>query len=94
MSNVTDPLATLGEFVSLCTEQKMTFMLVTRDADGYLHMSANDNRLVGCLDASNTTCRRLAPQILTDQFHEDLRRETESLGAESCEPQSSREVLG
>jgi hypothetical protein len=79
VSELTDRLATPGEFVRLCTEQKMAFMLVTHDASGCLHMTANDNQLVGCLDASNIMCKILAPQIGTDRFREVLKRETQNL---------------
>ena len=56
-------------------------MLITRDASACLHMTANDNQLIGCLDASNTMCKILAPQSGTDRFREVLKRETQSLEA-------------
>ena len=74
-----NPLGELAEFLKSVHKHGMAFMLITRNAKGFWHMTNNDILSVGLLDETNKVSIRLAPQILTDQFREDLQRETQNL---------------
>ncbi|MDX9787909.1 MAG: hypothetical protein RBT11_14080 [Desulfobacterales bacterium] len=70
------PLSALHEFFGLCRKYNMAFMVITRNSKGLWHITDNEDILVvGLLDATNPVSKRMRPQICSDQFREELKRE-------------------